>query len=138
MRTIASIIAEAEKETTDKAQAKVLKDNSSAALKMVVGCAMDPIVKFLLPPGEPPYRALPNGSDAEGRLYQDARMLEYLTTSEVGKQITQLKREQMFTNLLESIDPDDAKLLCRVKDKQLKLSMKAVKMAFPSMTAQWP
>ena len=137
LRTISSIVKEAEEQTTPKKQAQVLKNNSSAALKMVIGCALDPKVKWLLPNGDPPYRPLPKAADAESRLYTDARMIDYLVDSAVGKQVTQIKREQIFTNLLESVDPDDAVLLIRCKDKKLNIAIEAVKQAFPNMTKDW-
>lgn len=138
MRTISSIIAEVEKETTPAKQAAILKANASAALKKVVGYAMDPEVRWLLPPGEPPYRPLPKSADAEGRLWTDIRLLDYFIASPEGKNITQIKREQIFMNLLESVDPDDAKLLIRVKDRQLKILPAAVKKAFPGISKDWP
>ena len=41
MKTIASIVKEAEEAKTDKEAAKILKNNSSAALKAVIGYALD-------------------------------------------------------------------------------------------------
>jgi hypothetical protein len=43
----------------------------------------------------------------------------------------------MFIQLLESVDPRDATLVLRVKNKALKIKPEAVKIAFPKLTANW-
>jgi hypothetical protein len=49
-----------------------------------------------------------------------------------------MKRELLFLQLLECIDPADAKLLIRVKDKGLKgIQLAAVKAAWPGLTKGW-
>ncbi|NDB83826.1 MAG: hypothetical protein EB127_14045, partial [Alphaproteobacteria bacterium] len=50
--------------------------------------------------------------------------------------LTKLKREQLFIGLLESLDKEDAKLLCAVKDKKLPykgITQQVVKDAFPGL-----
>lgn len=137
-RTISSIIAEVEKETTVAGQVKVLKANSNSTLKMIIGYAMDPLVHFLLPPGDPPYRPLPKAADAEAAFWNEARKMIYLvSSSKEGKSLNQNKREQIFIGMLESIDPDDALLLLRIKDKKLNIKPEAVKKAFPGISKDW-
>lgn len=135
-RTIASIIAEAESKKTAKEQAEVLKANSSAALKAVIGHAMDPNVVWLLPEGNPPYKPLPNNADMELALHTQTRMFQYVTRPG-GDQVAPLKREQIFIQILEGIDPADAELMLRVKNKKLKLKTEAVKIAFPGISSHW-
>lgn len=137
LRTLASIVAEIESKKTNKAKAEVMKANSSAALKCIVGYAVDPNVKWLLPEGDVPYTPLDKAMDAEGRLYGEYTKLIYLIDSPEGQNVRPFKREQLFLQLLETVDPDDAKLLLRVKDKSLKISPEAVKLAWPNMTAHW-
>ena len=136
-KALSTIIEEVEKQKTVEKQAKILQENSSKALKMIVGFAMDPTVKWLLPEGEPPHKPLVQSTDTEGRLIGDIRMLNYFVDSEEGRPIKQLRREQLFVQLLESVDPKDAKLLIRVKDKKLKIKKEAVKIAFPGISAHW-
>lgn len=138
MRTLASIIKEVEEAKTPKEQAKILKENSSAGLKAIIGYALDPGVTWLVPPSDPPYRPLPKSADQEGRLYAEARKFIYFVNSTEGRNITPHKREQLFIQVLESIDPDDAILMLRVKNKALDISPKAAKIAFPNLTANWP
>lgn len=136
-RSIASIIQEVEKETDPDKQADILKKNSSAALKTIIGYSMDPQVKWLLPEGDPPYRPIHEGTDQEGRLYSDARRLMYFINTPEGMEIKQIRRESLFIELLETIAPEDAKLLLRCKNKKLNISVEAVKKAFPGISKNW-
>jgi hypothetical protein len=136
--SISDIIKEAESKKTAKQQAEVLKKHKSAALKAICGYTFDPAVRWLIPEGSPPpYKPLPKATDSEGALLRMYSQLEYLVDSEKGRRMNQIKREQIFVQLLESLDPDDAVLISKVRNKQLKIDVEAVKMAFPSISGEW-
>lgn len=137
IKTLSSVVLDIESKKTPKAQAEAMKANSSKSLKDIIGYAIDPAVIWLLPKGDPPYRPLPESAEQEGKLYNETKRLVYFVDSIEGRGLTRAKREQMFTQLLESIDPRDAKLLLRVKDKSLKISTEAVKEAFPGIAVAW-
>ena len=135
---LSEIVMMVEKETVAAKQTELLKKHSSPALKAIIGYAMDPGVKWLLPPGTPPYKPVENGSDVEGQLYHETKKLIHFVNSPDGRKLKPLKREQLFLQLLESIDPADAKLMIRVKDKGLKgIQIAAVKAAWPGLTKGW-
>ncbi len=136
-KSLSEIIDEVEKQKTTAGQTKVLQKYASAALKAVIGFAMDPGVKFLLPETNPPFRPMPEGSDAQGRLIAEHRKFIYFVDSPVGRNLSNLKREQMFIQLLEGLDMRDAQLVLRMKNKDLKVKMDAVKAAFPNLTKNW-
>lgn len=96
---------------------RVLKENDHFAIKTILQAAFDPRIKWLLPEGEPPYK--PNDLvDQENVLIHDARKLVHFV--EGGNPgLKQLKRESMFVEMLESVAPADAKLLCAIKEKKL-------------------
>ena len=48
-----------------------------------------------------------------------------------------MKREQMFVGLLESVDAEDAAMVIRMKDRQIKIRVSAIRKAFPKLTAGW-
>lgn len=137
MKSLATIIGEIESQKTVKKQAELMQKNSSKALKDIIGYAMDPAVTWLLPEGDPPYLALAESVDQEGRLYGETRRLIYFVDSNEGRNVHPIKREQIFIQLLESIDGHDAKLILRVKNKALKIKIEAVKIAFPNMSKDW-
>lgn len=74
----------------------------------------DPTIKFALPSGAPPYKENEN-LDQQSNLYNEFRRL-YLFIDGAA-QLNPLKRETIFVQVLETIDPEDAKLIIAMKDK---------------------
>ena len=136
-KCMANIVAKIEAQTTVEKQVEFLQLHSSYALKAVLGYGMDPGVKWLLPVGDPPYQPLFEAADQEGRFYVECKKLIYFVDSPDGREVKPLKREQLFIQVLESIDPRDAKLLLRMKNHQLKIMPEAIAEAFPNMWESW-
>jgi len=110
-----------------KTQEKVdnIKGNDTMALRIVLQAVFDPTVKFLLPEGEPPYK--PNSIvDQQHVFHREADKIRYFVDG-FYPTLNQAKRESMFVEFLERIDPHDAKLVLAMKDK---------KMPFPGITIQ--
>lgn len=103
------------KKTEQKVQA--LHENDTFALRTVLQGVFDPKVKFLLPPGEPPYKAN-ELVDQEHVLHREAEKIRYFVEG-FYPDLNQNKREMMFIEMLERVAPDDAKLLVAMKDKKL-------------------
>ena len=87
-------------------------------LMQVLHATFHPEVKFLLPDGAPGFKKLEKSVDAQGTLYREAKKL-YLFIDGLSPQVHQLKRETIFVQLLESLDPDDADLVLGMKDKKM-------------------
>jgi hypothetical protein len=107
----------------------------NAALKNVLKYTFDPNIKFALPPGSPPYKPSEFFDETHNRLYAEARKL-YLFVEGGNPNLKALSRERHFIELLESIDPEDAKLLLAVKEKKLPwtgLTAKIVQEAWPGI-----
>ena len=136
-KCMSNIVAKIEAQTTVEKQVEFLQLHSSYALKAVLGYGMDPGVKWLLPAGDPPYRPLFDAADQEGRFYVECKKLIYFVDSEEGRNVKQIKREQLFIQVLESVDPRDAKLLLRMKNRQIKIMPEAVAQAFPNLWEAW-
>lgn len=116
-----------------KEKVDALRANDSYVLRVVLQGAFDPSVKWLLPEGDPPYTPS-DLVDLEGILVNEARKILYFV--EGFHDLPQQKREFMFIELLEKVDPKDAILLCAIKNKELPfkgLTIQHVKEAFPGM-----
>lgn len=110
-----------------KTQEKIdaLREHDSLAIRIILQGAFDPNVVWLLPEGTPPYT--PNELvDQQHILRKEAEKLTYYIKG-FHDNLPQVKREAMFIELLERVDPDDAKLLCAIKEK---------KMPFPGITLE--
>jgi hypothetical protein len=94
----------------------------------------DDKIVFALPDGAPPYK--PCGVlDNEAGLYQEQRRL-YLFIEGGHPDLSQLRRETLFIQVLESIPPEEAELLIAVKDKKLpykNITKEIVQEAFPGL-----
>jgi hypothetical protein len=92
------------------------REKSSAALKMIFEAAFIKEKKFDLPEGDPPYKedAAPIGMSPTN-LYQELRRFYVFSRQD----LPQIRREYLFIQLLESVHPDEARLLLAIKDQKL-------------------
>lgn len=96
--------------------------------------AYHPGAHFNLPEGAPPYKPC-QFADQQSMLYNGLRTM-YLFIGEGNPGVPQLKREALFVGFLESLDPDDAKLVLSVKEKKIpykNITEELVRSVFPNM-----
>lgn len=99
-------------------QAALATCANNTALIQVLHATFHPEVRFLLPDGTPPFTKLQKSVDAQGTLYREAKKM-YLFIEGLAPDIHQLKRETLFVQMLEALDPDDADLVLGMKDKKM-------------------
>lgn len=102
---------------------KIVEYKDSVPLKILFGFAFRPEGKMLLPEGAPPYKpdAAPLGMSPGNLLMELKRLYVFLR-----KDIKASRREQLFIQLLESVHPDEAKLLIAVKDQDIPSVYKSI------------
>jgi hypothetical protein len=132
---VSSILKDASEIKSKKDRVKFLRSHHpNKVMLQLLKYAFDPKIKFALPEGNPPYS--PCGVlDNEAGLYQEARRL-YLFIEGGHPDLTQLRRETLFIQVLESIPPAEAELLLAVKDKNLPykgINLLIVREAFPGL-----
>jgi len=133
-KSIAWILDFTSKLPNDEEKVKCLQANDNTAIRTVLKYAYDPNIKWALPEGDPPYKPC-EYPHQENMLYQEIRRL-YLFLEGGNPNLKQVKRESMFIEVLQSVDPEDAKLLLSIKDKKLPykgLNSKIVLKAFPGL-----
>ena len=74
-----------------------------------------PYCKFLLPEGKPPFK--PNQFDEPRALHLEVPKF-YLFAEGGNPNLKQIRREQLFIQMLENVNEDDAELLIAMKDKK--------------------
>lgn len=123
------------KRTQEKIDA--LKANDTVALRIILQGAFDPKIEWLLPEGDPPYK--PNElTDQHHVLHKEAAKLRYFVKG-FHDDLNQNKREVMFVEFLERLDPEDAKLICAIKDKKLPfpgITLTHVKEGLPGLISE--
>jgi hypothetical protein len=133
--SISEILDKASKAKTFEDKVTVLRNNTTPALIWVLKIAFHPDIKWLLPPGNPPYKPS-EFFDVHGALRRDYRKLQYFVSNQGYDSLRQLKREVMFVELLETIHKDDAVLLLAIKDGKMpykSISYRLVAEAFPGL-----
>ena len=93
---------------------KYLRSIDHPIIRKLLRYMFDERIKFLLPEGAPPFEA--DKHMEVSRLWTEVRRL-YLFVEGGNPNLTQINRERLFIEILESVDPDEAELLIAVKDK---------------------
>ena len=137
-KAMGSIIKQVCSMKNDAEKISLLKQNASSQFKTVLWLWVTDKVHFNLPEGKPPYEHADGGYDQgaeEEILYMEARKLINGTDHGVMRHQHKIKREQWFINLIKDVHPDDADLLCWVKDKTFPdgLNKNLIMKAFPSL-----
>lgn len=107
-----------------------LRPDFKAAIQLVFvdGIQID------LPAGAPPYKKLDMPDNwGYNRLPRELKKMHYFIKGSSSK-LTKAKKESMFIEMLESLSPQEAKLLIQIKDKKLEykgITKRYVKKAFP-------
>jgi hypothetical protein len=119
----------------DKKEERIeaLRVNGVPVLKNILKNMFDPNVKFLLPEGRPPFR--PNRFDEPKALLQEAHKF-YLFVEGGNPNLKSVRREQLFIQILEVVNADDAELLLAMKDKKCPykgITRAIVNEAFPGL-----
>ena len=123
---------------TKKQKKELLLKYDCFALQQILKAAFDPNIKFLLPPGAPPIVKYQGDTDEPNPTYLHfhIRKLYLFVEGQSPKNLTTMKREKAFTDILEGIHPSEVELLLQVKDKKLKcrgLTFNLVKETFPNL-----
>lgn len=135
---ISEILSNTSKLATDEEKIQYLQANDCVPLRQILKYTFDGTIKFNLPEGEPPYN--PNTIPGQQtNLYQEARRLYVFIEGSGAPNLPNIKRETMFIQSLEFVDPQDAKLLCAMKDKTMPyegITGSLVNQAFPGLIVE--
>lgn len=134
---ISEILQKVNNAKTKAEKSDLLLRYNSQTLRSLFIWNYDDSVVSMIPEGEVPFKKnnVPKGTD---HLYleNEGKKLHYFVKG--GATISQLKREEIFLGLLESLHEDEAEVLCLVKDKQLqkkytRISKALIQETFPQI-----
>lgn len=134
---IHEVLNEFQRQKTQQEKINILRKHKSPALLDLLRCSFDERIIFQLPDGTPPYVPAQVGSVPNNLLKQNMKLTYWVKggKGDIGK-VNKIKRERIFLDVLESIHPEDAKVLILAKDKKplcKGLTAKLVKEAFPGL-----
>ena len=114
---------------------EILKSRDNYATRALLQLNFHPDVKWHIPKGAPPYTPSQDADSTEGSIHFEVKKLNYFVKGG-GHDLSMLKRESMYVQLLERVAAKDAKLLISVKDQNLSykgLSYKLVRDVWPDL-----
>jgi hypothetical protein len=106
----------------------------------LIDLCFNPKYVWLLPEGAPPYKPQPKESDTQGVLISSVRKFGVFLQNNGYDNLRRAKREQIFIEYLEAMDPDDAKLLLQIKERKMPfktLTKSIFSEAYPQLAEHW-
>jgi len=117
----------------------ILREYADDALKSILIWNFDPTAISVLPEGHVPYKEneVPVGTDHTSLRREWKNLYHFVKGG--NDRLSAIRRETMFIQLLEGLHPQEAKIICLVKDKNLeseyKITYDMVVQAYPDI--QW-
>ena len=136
---IHEILEFASKQRSKAKKIEILQTYSNDALKTLFIWNFDDTVISVVPEGEVPYNKneVPVGTDHTSLRREYKHLYNFVKGG--NDSISAIRRETMFIQMLEGLHPEEAEILCLVKDKALqtkyKLTYEVVSQAYPDI--QW-
>ena len=128
-----------DKQRTKAKKIEILEEYSTDALKSILIWNFDQTVVSMIPEGAVPYNKneVPVGTDHTS-LRREWRNLYHFVKGG-NDSLSSMRRETMFIQMLEGLHPEEAEIICLVKDKALEekynITYDMVKKAYPDI--QW-
>ena len=126
-----------EKQRTKAKKVQALQDYRDDSLTAVLIWNFDDRVQSAIPEGVVPYKEneVPVGTDHTSLRREWKNLYHFIKGG--NDELSSLRRETMFIQMLEGLHPEEAKIICLVKDKNLtekyKVTRELVEEAFPDI-----
>ena len=116
---ISEVLQKVSNAKTKAAKINLLREHNSNALRKILIMNFDPSIESALPEGAVPYKPneAPIGTEHTWLKQEVKRMFHFLKGG--NPQLSQMKRDTMFIQMLEGLSDEEAKLLIQAKDKEL-------------------
>ena len=127
------------KQITKAKKIEILQEYESDALKSLLIWNFDQTVVSVVPEGEVPFKKneVPIGTDHTSLRREWKNLYHFVKGG--NDRISAIRRETMFIQMLEGLHPDEAEIVCLVKDKALEdkysITYDIVRQAYPDI--QW-
>ena len=134
---IHEVLSLVDKQRTKAKKIEILEEYSSDALKSILIWNFDQTVVSMIPEGKVPYNKneVPVGTDHTS-LRREWRNLYHFVKGG-NDSLSSMRRETMFIQMLEGLHPEEAEIICLVKDKALEekynITYDMVKKAYPDI-----
>ena len=132
---LSEVLDRVHKAKTKAQKIKVLQENDTEALRMIIKSSFDPKIKWAMPEGAVPYKPndAPDGTEHTLLAQESKRLWHFIEGAD--NQTPRAQKENMYIQMLEGLHRDEPEVLVFAKDKILHqkykgLSHEVVKTAF--------
>lgn len=142
-KSIATVIREADQMETIEEKVRHLQKYDAPPVRAILCMALDPEVVWDLPNVRPPFNPNELKIDQESMLYNEMRRMylflkgpNKIFGNEFNPNVTSVRREQLFIQLLEALQADDAELVCCALEKTTPyktITPEVINMAYPGL-----
>jgi hypothetical protein len=113
------------------------KYNSHTPLQYILRWNYDDSIKSMMPEGEPPFDKERKDGSSPQSLWTYLKMFPNFVESAQSKQLPELKRENLFIEMLDALDVEESVTVCLAKDGKLEdkynISLDVVNAAYPDI-----
>ena len=126
-----------DEQKTKAKKVSILKEYRDDALTAILIWQFDDSVQSAMPEGQVPYKPneVPVGTDHTSLRREWKTLYHFIQGGNDG--LNNLRRETMFVQMLEGLHPQEAEIICLVKDKRLtdkyKVTLAQVQEAYPDI-----
>lgn len=136
---ISEVLQKVSNAKTKAAKIKLLQEHNTNALRTLLIINFDESVVSLLPEGKVPYESNDAPAGTEHTLLEKEYRKLYLFFKGGNSSLKQSQRENLFIQMLEGLQEEEAEILILAKDKALnkkyRITRACVEEAFPAI--QW-
>lgn len=130
---------------TKKEKIEALRKGYNDTRGVLINWCFNPSVKWRIPEGEPPkgpelYSPAHKNEDLQGVLLSNMHKFRIFIDCNFYENLRPIKRERLYIDFLNSLDPDDAELVIGIRNRKLPykgLTRKLFEEAFPGMAEAW-
>ena len=128
-----------DKQRTKAKKIEILREYADDSLKSILIWNFDPTAISVIPEGAVPYKEneVPVGTDHTSLRREWKNLYHFVKGG--NDRLSAIRRETMFIQMLEGLHPEEAKIICLVKDNNLesqyKITYDVVQQAYPDI--QW-
>lgn len=138
VRSIPLVFKELSEKKTHLEKVKYLKENRNEMIDFLLLLTFSANHKINLPEGDPPYESPGEADLYNGTLlYANRRTIE-MFVNDNASHLNEMKKEQVWIEMLENLSPLEAVLINEIKDKELKsypgIKVKVIQKVYPNWT----
>ena len=116
---ISEVLGKVAKAKTKEQKVRILRENDTPPLRMIIKASFDPSIEWELPEGDVPYTKndAPEGTEHTNLTHESRLLFHFIKGG--NPKLTALRRENMFIQLLEGLSEEEAEIVIAAKDGAL-------------------